>query len=185
MSRAKLRWISSSGGPLVAVPEQLLESWSGVDPPADGRRLKVKARWDPTRPATDFDRACDVEEPIAALAIGDGSVIVIGGEPPMTTFVPRPDGGLLVGWIDGETEAESTLLEHLEGRDFDGDTGVVAMIEVSPGPLVVFDAACPGIEVEEDRLVLDLYPGRYMASATPFEPDAHTSLSVVRLQRVE
>jgi hypothetical protein len=182
MPRSKLQWISSSGGPLVVLPESLLEHWSGVDPPADGRRIDAKARWDPARPATDYDRACDVEDPIAALELGAESALVIGGEPPMTAFVPRPDGGLLVGWIDGGSEQE--LLRYLEGREFESDTDAVAMIDVRPGPLLVFDAACPGVEVEEDRLVLDLHPGRYMASATPSEPGATVSLSVIRLQRV-
>jgi hypothetical protein len=181
MSGETLSWFSSSGGPLILLPEQLLRHWSGVDPPCDGRVVRVRRRWDPTGPATDYDRACDVEESIANIDVGTGRGIIITGEPAATTFLPRERGGLIVRWVQGESERE--LLRHLENRAFETESDRSATIEAHPGPLVLFDAACPGCEIEEDRLVVDVHPGQYVATAILVEPDERTSLVVIRLER--
>lgn len=177
----RLTWISGSGGPLILLPEELLSHWSGIDAP-EGRVVESEGRWDPAGPATDYDRACDVDTPIAGIDVGAGSGIILGGEPAATTFLPRPNGGLLLRWVRADSEAD--VLRRIRGRSFEADGDDVAMIEVRPGPLLLFDAACPGYEVESDRLVIDLHPGRYLASAVDFEPDESTQLIVITLERV-
>jgi hypothetical protein len=182
MSDETLRWITGCGGPLILLPEQLVESWSGLDPPVGGRVVESEGRWDPSGPATDYDRACDVDEAIANIDVGEGRGVVIGGEPAATAFLPTPTGGLLVRWVRAESEQE--ILHHLEGRSFETESDAVAMIEAHPGPLALFDAACPGGEIEDDKLVVDLHPGQYIVTAIGFEPDEQTSLMLVQLERV-
>ena len=178
----KMHWILGSGGPLILLSEQLLAHWSGLDAPKAGRVVKSEGRWDPAGPSTDYDRACDVDALIAGIDVGAGSGIILGGEPAATTFLVRPNGGLLVRWIQADSETE--LMRRLEGKSFEPDGDNVAMIELRPGPLVLFDAACPGHEVDGDRIVIDLHPGRYMASAMEFEPDESTKMVVITLERV-
>ena len=182
MVEEKMRWISGSGGPLILLPEELLEHWGGLDAPESGRVVQAKVRWDPDGPVTDYDRACDVEAPLAGIDVGAGSGIILGGEPAATTFLARPNGGLLVRWIRAESEGE--VARHVEGRTFEPAGDDVALIEVRPGPLILFDAACPGYEVDADHIVIDLHPGRYMASAAKFDPDESTELVLITLERV-
>ena len=180
MAQNELQWFTGSGGPQLLLPEELLEEWSGVDSPRNGRVVKTKGKWDEDAPATDYDRACDVEELIECVEVGAGHGIVLGGEPHPTAFLPRPNGGLLVRWVQGRTERE--VLEALGRIDADDD-GTPAFIEARPGPLLLFDAACPGGEVEEDRVVLDLHPGRYVAGASTVQT-GDVELIVIKLDRV-
>ena len=123
-----------------------------------------------------------MEAPIAGIDVGAGSGIVLGGEPAATTFQARSNGGLLLRWVQADSEAD--VLRHVEGRSFEPEGDDVAMIELRPGPLVLFDAACPGHEVDADRLVIELHPGRYLAGAIEFGPDESTELVVITLERV-
>ena len=73
-----------------------------------------------------------------------------------------------------------------DGRDFELDEldgEPVATIEAHPGPLLLFDAACPGYDLDEDRLVVDVHPGAYQASVLRFEPDSTTTLILMQLKR--
>lgn len=59
---SELTWLESDGGPLLLVPSEHLLSWEGIDPPSDGRHIDTQFRWNgPDSPATDYDRACDVQ----------------------------------------------------------------------------------------------------------------------------
>jgi hypothetical protein len=183
MADEPLQWFSGSGGPLVLLPEELLESWEGVDNPKGGRNVDTKTSSTPGAPCTDFDRACDIEEPMANLDVGAGRGVVLTGDPLPTTFLRLRTGGLLIRCEDGEL-SESQVAELREWT-FESDSVSVALIEARPGPILLFDAACPGYEVEEqDRLILDLHPGQYMASFLSVTTESSLTLDVVYLERV-
>jgi hypothetical protein len=182
MSEPALEWITGSGGPLLLLPEELLEAWSGIDPPLGGRVIDVRRRWDPDHAATDYDRACEIDTLIANVEVGHGRGIVLAGEPYPTGVVRRDGGAWLVRWIQAPSAA--AIVEFLARHPPDTLQGVPATIDAHPGPLILFDAACPGPEVEEDRIVLDLHPGRYRASAIQVAADAELALIVIGLDRV-
>ena len=186
------RWMGSGGGPLLLVPGEHLPSWEGTDPPSGGRQIEAQFRWSgQDEPATDYDRACDVEEWLGLLDIGAGEGVVLGGEPLSTawqTSVPSPAsednaGGILIRYMYANSEAAAIdALEHLSESVWQ-DTSMV--LGVGREPLYLFDAAYPGSQlVGEDYLTVHLPPGRYALATAEYEPDRHTSLLVHRLTRI-
>ena len=66
-----LTWIESAGGPLLALRPDCLPLWEGIDPPSEGRRVEASFRWEnASAPATDYDRACDVEGYAGVIQVG-------------------------------------------------------------------------------------------------------------------
>ena len=165
----QIRWFSGSGGPLILIPEDLLEAWTGVESSRSG-------------PASDYDRACELGQPVANIGVGSGRAIVLGDDRLATAVWPQASGALFVRWQ--RAVSEEAILEHVAHGSFDIEGEPVATIEAHPGPLLLFDAACPGYEVEEDRLVVKIHPGVYEASTLRLEPDPNTSLLLMQLKRV-
>ena len=48
------------------------------------------------RPASDYDRACDVDDYVGILQVGSGKGIVLGQDPLPATCQALPNGGLLI-----------------------------------------------------------------------------------------
>src|SRR5690348_5768536 len=102
------QWVTCDGGPLLLVEKKHLFAWEGSDNPSPGRRVEAQFRWNPNGPATDFDRACDVDDYVGLIDVGVGKGLVLGDETFMTTWLPLKDGGILVRWVFGKNE-ESVL----------------------------------------------------------------------------
>jgi hypothetical protein len=177
----KLQWLNSSGGPLLLLAQNLLEHWEGIDAPSGGRVVEARSRWSPDQPVTDYDRACDVTDPIANIDVGPGRGVVIAGDPDPITVVAKASGVRLVRWR--LADSENQLVRHVEQPRTDSGEGWVAWIDVAPGPLVLFDAACPGPEVEDDRLIIALHPGQYVANAEELRPEEGVSFLAIDLDR--
>src|SRR5262245_59937362 len=110
-----LLWMDSNGGPLLLVPGEYRSAWEGIEPPCDGRQIEAHFRWNsPDEPATDYDRACDVNDSIAQLAIGAGHGLVLSGYPTGTAWLPFDStevdgdvvGGILIRWLHANSEAD-------------------------------------------------------------------------------
>ncbi len=189
---SEMNWVLSYGGPLLLVPGEHLPSWGGVEPPADGRRIEAQFRFNgPDEPATDYDRACDVEGWLGLLNIGDGYGMVLGDEPLSTAWQPATaagdggddTGGLLIRWVYANSEAEViAALAHVPQTAW-RDEGLV--LSVGHEPLYLLDAACPGSELEGvSYMTIQLPPGRYAIATAEYEPNSHTSLLLHRLTRI-
>ncbi|NEC82829.1 hypothetical protein G3I38_27220, partial [Streptomyces sp. SID7958] len=140
------QWVESGGGPLVAVPETVLPFWTG----ADGEEA-----------ASDYDRACEVDGAVGLLPVGDTTALVLGDEPAATAYLP--EHGTLVRWLAADSEAE--LLAGVGAALDTADWEPEAEWRV-PGPVVLFDAAWPGVHsTGTDHLRLDLPAGRYAVRA--------------------
>ena len=90
------KWVSCRAGPHLLLPAELLGAWEGVKKPSFGRIVRAIFRFtmDPASPATDYDRACDVNDLLGLIPVGDGHALVLGGdEVPMSTWIAHPDGG--------------------------------------------------------------------------------------------
>ncbi len=173
------QWIESSGGPLIAVPRSLCPLWEGSDQPTGGRVVDATFRWDnPEAPATDYDRACDIDDYLGVLRVGPGWGLVLGDEPASTCYVPEPGGGVLVRWICGEsTVGVESRLAEVSMCVYQRDT---CQFHLEAPPLLVFDSAASGREIDS-FLAIDLAPGLYEMSTCVWEPDEQTSLLLHRL----
>src|SRR5688572_8042554 len=93
MDDSKFEWVSCDGGPHLLLPTELVDAWEGTQPPSDGRVVSARFRYsmDPRATATDYDLACDVEGVLALIPVGAGQGLVLGGEVPMSTWLPLPN----------------------------------------------------------------------------------------------
>jgi len=187
----ELRWLESNGGPLLLVPGEHLPSWEGTEPPSDGRQIDAQFRWNgQDAPATDYDRACDVQGYLGLLDIGAGQGIVLGDEPLGTAWQASAvagesddaTSGILIRWVYATSEAEvMEALTHVPETAW-RDDGL--LLSVGREPLYLLDAAYAGSELEGDNhLTIELLPGRYSMATAEYEPDSHTSLLLHRLTR--
>ncbi len=73
-------WFVNDGGPLLIAPRRALAAWEGGEPPSAGRTITVEWQYDPTGPATDYDRACAIGQPAGVIEIGGSWGIVVTAE---------------------------------------------------------------------------------------------------------
>ncbi|MFI8393114.1 Imm21 family immunity protein [Streptomyces sp. NPDC085540] len=149
----------------MVVPAEVLTRWEGAD--SEGAE-------------SDHDRACAVVGFAGLLAVGPSHALVLGDEPASTAFLP--EYGVFVRGVAAESEAE--LLRGVEAALEDGAWEDGPVWDV-PGPVVLFDSAWPGSEVEPDNHVrVDLAAGRYEVRAVLAQPNSETAFRLVRLVRL-
>ena len=90
-------WVTSMGGPLVAVPVAALTRWRGGTPA--GMILGGMGTPD------DYDRACAVEGLAGAIAVGDkgAQALVLADEPATTCYLPERQ--VFLRWLAADSEA--------------------------------------------------------------------------------
>ncbi|GAA4983809.1 immunity 21 family protein [Nonomuraea thailandensis] len=154
---------------MIAVPQSELSMWAGVDDD-DG----------PVETWGDYGRACAVEGYIGAVTVGAQQALVLGDEPAMTTFLPAER--LFLRWAAASSEGELVAAaQRALAADPDWDDDEDLHWEVRE-PVVLFDSAIPGAEVEPDeRLVIDLEPARYRVRAA-YAEDEDNAMILVQLQ---
>lgn len=189
-------WLASDGGPLLLVPGEYLSAWEGVGLPSGGRVIQAHFRWaGPDKPATDYDRACDVEGYLGQLEIGGGSGLVLGDQPAMTAWWPvtknhstAPDiVGYLVRWIAADSEEEMRAAAIAADQDKTvqwQNTGL--SIRVSNQPIYLLDSAAPSSWLEDDDfLTIDLEPGVYEVATADHVPNPRTSMVLHRFSAID
>jgi hypothetical protein len=128
----------------------------------------------------DYGRACAVDGYIGVIAIGQRQALVLADEPAQTTYLPSDR--LFLRWAAAYEEDEllsAALRAIRDGVAWDGDEDVLWVVD---GPVVMFDSACPGTELEPDNhLVVDLHPSTYRIRAT-YHADGDNSMILVQLQ---
>jgi hypothetical protein len=175
MTRAGLRWIDSGGGPLLLVPGELRLAWRGTDIPEEP--VVSRFRWaGPGTPATDYDRACDVEGYVGIIPVGGGTALVLGDAPHSTAWWPlRSGGGILVRWEYAPSEERvEAALEELSGLAWE-ETGLT--FRAGAEPVWLFDSAYAGRRAEEcGYLTIPQVRGTYQIAMAWHHPDEETAL---------
>ena len=181
----QLRWLDTgTPGPNVLVPVPLLAHWSGNLPPKDGRVIQAHFRWLPGEPATDYDRACDVNRAAQSIPVGQGHAIVLYAEGAMpVAWTPLEKGGILLAKL--YTIEEPGLPEQLTDTLADVPWELLGEY-TSDGSLhrLMHAAEVGDEEPVFDTLDLPLAAGDYrMESATLH--NARMELWLVRLQPID
>jgi hypothetical protein len=165
-SESSLVWIESAGGPLLLLEEDLLKYWNGCFSTSEDT-------------PTDYERACSVHDYLGVIVVDSGHGIVLGEEPFSTAWWPSATlgQGFLVRWVYAEDEAAVTYaLEHLPNTAWQSTD---VEFQVSNDKLLLFDAACSASDVDE-RLVIEIPEGWYVAETLHYQPDEQTSLILHR-----
>jgi hypothetical protein len=141
--------------------------------------VEARFRWNQDGPATDYDRACDVDDYIGAIDVGNGKGLVLGDEPLMTTWLPQSNGGLLVRWVFADTEeALISAALNMPNERYE-DSGVSFVVGDSP---LVLLAACESSEDQiYPRIEFNMAPGHYRILTGKYECD-ETGLICHRLE---
>lgn len=172
-------WVTPEHGPVLLIPRPALMAWGGVEQPRNGRVIEARSRWrDPGAPATDYDRACDLEGPIAVIDVNGREALVLGGAPFATTWLPQRDGGVIVRGAGGNRPPSLPSSQTLAGMRWEPLDVRVTSRESS---WALLDAACPGWEIDYSCAV-SLHPGTYTASKG-VHASARFPLQCIRLAR--
>ncbi|MFC9244466.1 Imm21 family immunity protein [Streptomyces sp. NPDC057136] len=159
-----MEWITTGGGPLIAVPEAVLGAWQGADDEGD-------------EDAGDYGRACAVDEYAAPIDVAGTPALVLGDDPAPTTFLPQCS--LLVR--RSAADSAEAALAAVDRALMEAAWAEQPAWNV-PGPVLLFDAAYAAADLT-DSLRLDLAPGRYRVESAYVEPDEHTWLVLIRLTK--
>jgi hypothetical protein len=180
--RGNLQWLDNDAGPLLLIAAELKPFWSGIEPPKDGRIVDAQFRWKPGSPASDYDRACDVDGYAGVIDVGPGVAIVLNDEPLPTTWQPFPEGGgLLARLYSSETRDYPDRLPTLP-VDLAWD-GVGEFATESPH-LILFNAGEPGDEPPLFLwLPIQLSRGRYKVETAVWNHSL-MKLQLVRLRPI-
>jgi hypothetical protein len=180
MSGLLPQWVTCDGGPLLVLAKENLPAWEGSATPSQGRKIEAQFRWNSGGPATDYDRACDVEDYIALIDVGAGKGMVLGGEESDATWLPLVDGGLLVRWVYGENDEGSLAAVDRIPKDAFEDSGL--SFSVGESPLVLFAACESSGDQIYPRIEFQIAPGCYQILTSHYEEIGRISLICHRLK---
>jgi len=163
------------------VEEKYLSSWEGSNEPSNGRVVDANFRWG-SEIATDYDRACDIEEWIGLVNVGEGKAIVLGGDETSTTWFPLAESqeGMLVRWIYANSDEE--IINKAKSLSNELGKGENFEFRIEDSELILF-AAC---EASDDRiyarLKFKLPSGTYKIVTIEYE-DEQTSVICHRFRK--
>jgi hypothetical protein len=177
----KFQWVNCDGGPLILIEEKYLSNWEGSEEPSNGRVVEANSRWG-LEMATDYDRACDVEDYLGLINVGEGKAVVLGGDEMPTTWLALTENqeGFLIRWFYGESEfdvvgAAKSLSDEL-GKDEDFE------FVVGNSDLILFAAAESADDKVYHRLKFNLANGNYKISTIEYENE-QTSIVCHRFRK--
>ena len=160
---SSVKWISSNGGPLILLPTSRAGKWGGASP----ERVSVG----PPR-STDYQRACETDQYLGIITIGDLEVLVFGNEPMQTAWIPsgQAHGGMFIRWEHAENE--SSIID-CASRVIDSEFHSNGLVfEATEESFYLIDAAIPGSDLDRERaFVVSLRPARYMLETATCRKD--------------
>jgi hypothetical protein len=179
MRTTRIHEFANDGGPLLVAPRFPAPTWEGGEPPSAGRVVHAEFRFLGTGPATDYDRACDVQEPAAVLHAPPGWVLILqdaaGGAAWLPPLFP---GELLLMQFEAAPDEElaEAMLAVLAGQPATAWQTLAQGLDVGPGGMLLLHASgSPTTEVEQqfgvipaagyavigDSIHYPAIPGRY------------------------
>jgi hypothetical protein len=207
-----VKWILSAGGPLIVLPEKLLEEWMGALLPCVGKQkpILITPRGsfcydDKNWKTSDYGRACYRNgESQGFISVGTGKGLVLEthfiDDNPVTWWA-LPNGGLLIQCNFGDysnTEASAIEVFMRHPNMSWEDSGAVERAyglrsltwrmtgtwELLGDALILFDSALAGLGLKEDYLRIPCEAGIYeVMTAANVDFGNDTELTLHRLIR--
>jgi hypothetical protein len=170
MKTSKLKWISTTGGPLILMAKTSLAAWEGTG-------MEKFETW------SDYDRACEVEDYLDVINVGDEKALVLGDLPSHTASVVVDSSTVLfIRWIwaNDENQVVDAINEFsIEQQDW---ANTDLEIRFSMGDIVLFDSSYTDESVEE-TLEMTIEPGAYTPRTLSYEPSPAINLFLILLQK--
>jgi hypothetical protein len=164
-----MKWIESTGGPLLILEKVVLSNWGSNNPNGNGQ--------------TDYDRACSVEEYIGVINVGYGKTLVLGDVPARTSWFQSKDdkGGLIIRWIYGRSEKQ--VEEYIENQlpDWNCYVNENIQIKIIKGDMLIWDSAFVYTDKCAEKIEFNIVPGNYRILSGIYEPDIDTKLHIHKM----
>jgi hypothetical protein len=175
-------FVEADGGPFIAVPSSAIAAWEGIDHPRDGRVIDVAWQYDPSGPATDYDRACASTDLLSLITVGTEQALVFLAMTESIGWVPFRHGsvgGVFVTQlsVDDDERCESEIHRLME-VDFGP---AIADWELRAPGARLFHAAETGASITGDVLELDLPAGRYEVQVLHYDERATAEMLLHKL----
>lgn len=167
MAKRRLKWIGTTGGPILVVPEKHAPHWEGVSEPSHGRVVRSKHHFDKDGPATDYDRACDIDGYIGVLKVGRGRGIVLNDCPFLTAHHSLGGRHFLIRWSYAPGEKE--LLEFFASKVDRLTVAEEVEFRHPGGRMVLCDSSDTPRDWMGDHAEFDLAAGAYRVTASCIE----------------
>ncbi len=178
-----LKWIQSAGGPLVVLPEEALNVWSG----RYKRDLYLKGVFEEAdnflnRTEADYGKACSVDDFLGVIEGKKGSVLVLGDEPlPTTLYHSSKNEAGIARVYYGKENIEEVINGLSINKIIHWKFGLT--VAFNSNNQFLFDAALAGEDLKnlDEFLSIRLTPGLYKVFTHVYEPDEETKLLLHRL----
>ena len=145
-----LRAFTNDGGPLMLLPSSARDAWEGGDAPSGGRIIDLPTRYALADAATDYDRACQVNESAMLLDVGPGWGLAVDAGGATAAWLSRPSDSehllAVVFYSDAPSLADLRGMEH----ELAGDAWEVLApaLDVPDGGLLLLHAASTPRDVQ-------------------------------------
>jgi hypothetical protein len=164
-----LKWIETTGGPHVLIPQELVVNWKGVTGWFDNADL---------RDQSDYARACRVSGWLGVVSCGTGSAVVLSGDVGRVAWLPEAQ--CFIQWIAGD--GENYILDvarngRLLGALSSSDTEELTFSTGPSGTMHLFDSSESAEASTPDGQTVDFSPGQKVIRAGCFN-DARSSVVV-------
>ena len=143
---------ANDGGPLLLLPRSPAAFWEGSEVPSAGRVVSAVTRTVQTV-ATDYDRACDVDDGAALLHAGTGWVIALNSEVAGAAWIPlgnKPAVAAVVGAGGGGDASLADIYASLAAGEW---TTLMDALEIGEGG--VWRTDLHALDVSRDLNLLD------------------------------
>lgn len=169
-----MKWIESSGGPLICIENELAIEWMGID----GSKTASN------QPTNDYARACELKDYLGRIELINGSALILGDEPLPTTVLKKPDSDFIIRvyYMDSDADVPA-LLNTIDDSVFNNPIESL-VYNVKSSKLIIFDSAISGGDYKKPILVFNLLPGKYNILTKRVDPDSRTSFLLHKFYRI-
>jgi hypothetical protein len=168
-----LTWLEHDA-PLILLSGANLAEWEGIDPPSGGRVVEASFRWsDEAAPATDYDRACDINDYVGLISVGSGMGLILNDMPMDTAWKAFGGnrGGLFIRCMYADSMAAVLSAVHKVPAESWEAAGLI--FTVDGGPLYLFDSTYNGKDLSNtEYLVIQMSPGNYSIETAVYENES-------------
>lgn len=170
-------WIKSAGGPLVTIGRELAPLWRGIS----GNSSPLTATTE--KIATDYSRACEIEDYVGIVNVSDGNAIILGDMPLATAFWTDNSSKIFIvrAFYMDPDEDVATLLAQVNDKELGREIESIDYT-VSNENMVIFDSALPGKRFQDEFISIVVPTGHYRILTFEFKPNPRTSLLLHRFR---
>lgn len=145
-----MRWINSSGGPLVLGEPDTMKCWRGLNGSSD---IVSKDQ------EIDYHRACEVSDFLGSIACGTGQLLVFGDEPMKTTLdVDSTGQPTVIRWHSCRPELASHISDLIHSGE---QIEKPIAFAIAGNRVVLADSTCDLTAADEQTLEFTIEPAEY------------------------